>query len=55
MNRIVRFTIKSIQNLQTLQAYIFHILPHLATKLTNFIKFRMPLNAVVMNFKYRFF
>jgi hypothetical protein len=32
---------KSIQNLQILQGYIFHILQHFATKLCNFTNFSM--------------
>jgi hypothetical protein len=32
---------KSIQNLQTLQGYIFRILQHFATKLCNFTHFSM--------------
>jgi hypothetical protein len=32
---------KSIQNLQTLQGYIFRILQHVATKLCNFTHFSM--------------
>ncbi len=39
-----------IQNLQTSQGYIFHILQHFSTKLYNFTKFKMLFNAVVMNF-----
>ena len=33
---------KSIQNLQTLEGYIFYILQHFATKLCNFTNFSMP-------------
>ena len=47
---IFRPKYKSIQNLQTLQGHIFHILQHFATKLCGFTKFRMLFNAVVMNF-----
>ena len=47
---IFRTQYKRIQNLQTLQGHIFHILPHFATKHCNFTKFRMLVNAVVMNF-----
>ena len=39
---------KSIQNLQTLQGYIFHILQHFATKLCNFTYFSMLFLAVVI-------
>ena len=51
----VRNTIKSIQNLQTVQAYISHVLQHLAIKLCNFTKFRKLFNAVVINFAIYFF
>ena len=33
---------KSIQNLQTLEGYIFYILQHFATKLCNFTYLSMP-------------
>ena len=39
---------KSIHNLQTLQAYIFRILQHFATKLCNFTHFSMLFLAVVI-------
>ena len=42
--------IQNIQNLQISQGYIFHILQHFTTKLCNFTKFKMLVNAVVMNF-----
>jgi hypothetical protein len=32
---------KSIQNLQTLEGYIFHILQHFTTKICNFTNFSM--------------
>ena len=35
---------------KNLQAYIFHILQHFATKLCNFTNFRTLFNAVIMNF-----
>ena len=41
---------KVIQNLRTLQGHIFLTLEHFATKLCNFTKFRMLINAVTMNF-----
>jgi hypothetical protein len=41
---------KLIQNLRTLQGYIFHILQHFATKLCNFTNFNMLFLAVVMDF-----
>ena len=40
---------KSIQNLQTSQDYIFHISQCFATKLHNVIKYRMLFSAVLMN------
>ncbi len=43
---------RAIQNLQTSQRYIFHILQHFTTKLCHFTNFRMLFNAVVMNFPY---
>ena len=43
---------KSIQNLQTLQAYIFRILHHFATKLGNFTNFKMLFLAVVKDFAF---
>jgi hypothetical protein len=39
---------KSIQNLRTLQSYIFLILQHFATKLCNFTNFSMLFLAVVI-------
>jgi hypothetical protein len=39
---------KSIQNLQTLQGYIFRILQHFATKLCKFTYFSMLFLAVVI-------
>ena len=39
---------KSIQNLQTLQGYIFRILQHFATKLCKFTNFSMLFLAVVL-------
>jgi hypothetical protein len=39
---------ESIQNLQTLQGYIFHILQHFATKLCNFTRFSMLFLAVLI-------
>jgi hypothetical protein len=39
---------KSIQNLQTLQGYVFRILQHFATKLCNFTHFSMLFLAVVI-------
>jgi hypothetical protein len=39
---------KSIQNLQTLQGYIFRILQHFATKPCNFTHFSMLFLAVVI-------
>jgi hypothetical protein len=39
---------KSIQNLQTLQGYIFRILQHFETKLCNFTHFSMFFLAVVI-------
>jgi hypothetical protein len=39
---------KSIQNLQTLQGYIFRILQHFATKLCNFTNFSMLFLAVLI-------
>jgi hypothetical protein len=39
---------KSIQNLQTLQGYIFRILQYFATKLCNFTHFSMLFLAVVI-------
>ena len=39
-----------IQNLNSSQAYNFHILERFATKLCNFTNFRMLFNAVVINF-----
>ena len=47
---IFRAYYKNIQNLQSSQAYIFHILQRFATKLFNFTNFRMLFNAVVINF-----
>ncbi len=44
-----------IQNLQTSQGSIFHILQHFTTKLFNFTKFKMSFNAVVMNFTIKIF
>ena len=41
---------KNIQNLQTSQGYIFHILQHFTTKLCNFTNFNMLFNTVVLNF-----
>ncbi len=38
------------QNLQTSQGYIFHILQHFTTKRSNFTKFKMLFNVVVMHF-----
>ena len=40
---------KSIQNFQTSQDYIFHILQCFAIKLHNFTKFRTLFPAVLMN------
>jgi hypothetical protein len=39
---------KSIQNLQTLQGYIFLIFQHFATKLCNFTNFSMLFLAMVI-------
>jgi hypothetical protein len=39
---------KNLQNLQTLQGYIFRILQHFATKLCNFTHFSMFFLAVVI-------
>jgi hypothetical protein len=41
---------KLIQNLRTLQGYIFRILQHFATKLRNCTNFNMLFLAVVMDF-----
>ena len=41
---------KGIQNSQTLQGYIFHILEYFATKLDICMKFRMLFSAVLINF-----
>jgi hypothetical protein len=41
------FRTQSIQNLRTLQGYIFLILQHFATKLCNFTNFSMIFLAVV--------
>ena len=43
---------KSVQNLQTSQAYIFRILQHFATKLGNFTNFNMLFLAVVKGFDF---
>ena len=43
---------KNIQNLQTSQAYIFHILQSFATKLGNFTNFKMLFLAVVKYFAF---
>ena len=47
---IFRAWYKNIQNLQSSQAYIFHILQRFATKHCNFTNFRMLFNAVIINF-----
>ena len=52
---IFRALYRSIQNMQILQAYIFHILQHFATKLCNFTNFRTLFNAVLMNFTFSIF
>ena len=43
---------ESIQNLQTLQAYIFHVLQYFATKLGSFTNFNMLFLAVVKDFDF---
>ena len=43
---------ESIQNLQTLQAYIFHVLQYFATKLGSFTNFNMFFLAVVKDFDF---
>ena len=43
---------KSVQNLQTSQAYIFRILQHFATKLGNFTNSNMLFLAVVKDFDF---
>jgi hypothetical protein len=40
---------KSIQNLQTLEGYIFYILQHFATKLCNFTNFSMPFAGIPLS------
>ncbi len=50
INFLCVIRIEKIQNLQTSQGYIFHILQHFTTKLCNFTKFKMLFNAVIMNF-----
>ena len=44
------FQYKSVQNLQTLQDYIFHIVQYFATKLHNFTKFRKLFPTVLKLF-----
>ena len=46
---LFRAQYKSIQNSQTSQEYIFHILQCFATSLHNFTKFRMLFLAVLLN------
>ena len=41
-----------MQNLQTSQAFIFHVLQHFATKLGNFTNFNMLFLAVVKDFDF---
>ena len=52
MNQHVYYAYKNIQNLQTLQAYIFRILQYFATKLGNFTNFKMLFLAVVNDFAF---
>ena len=50
MVRLLRSEYKSIQNSQTLQDYIFHIIQYFAAKLHNFTKFRKLFPTVLKLF-----